>query len=167
VALLDHLKIVRAHLRPVDGGGYALETALRHPDRVQADPGLVIDPGHPPPPEPWPLLPGHRSYGKEGAAGFRRAWLADPLFAEASRKPELRVRLEAMVASYNVDALLRVMGKMKPPSPPTQLERLPQVKAPTLVMVGGRDQPHMIQAGEEAATGIRGARRSSTRRPDT
>jgi 3-oxoadipate enol-lactonase len=33
------------------------------------------------------------------------------------------------------------------------------VKAPTLVMVGALDAPHMIQAGEEAAKGIPGAQK--------
>jgi pimeloyl-ACP methyl ester carboxylesterase len=51
----------------------------------------------------------------------------------------------------------RVMNNRRPPPPPPQLDHLGEVKAPTLVMVGGLDAPHMLQAGEAAARGIPGA----------
>ncbi|PYQ07359.1 MAG: hypothetical protein DMF83_09635 [Acidobacteria bacterium] len=161
-ALLDHLKIQRAHLVGLSmGGGYALETALRYPERISS---LTLASssiqGIKTPPEAMAaFMKGVAAYPKEGADGFRRAWLADPLFAHATAKPALRRELEAMVGAYNVDALFRVMAKRKPESPASQLDHLGEVKVPTLVMVGALDAPHMIQAGEEAAKRIPGARK--------
>jgi 3-oxoadipate enol-lactonase len=161
-ALLDHLKIHRAHLVGLSmGGGFALEGALRYPERVLsltlASPSIQ---GIKTPPEAMAaFMKGVEAYPKEGAAGFRRAWLADPLFAPASATPALRKELEAMVGAYDVDALFRVMNKKRPSAPPPQLDHLGEVKAPTLVMIGGLDAPHMLQAGEEAAKRIPGARK--------
>jgi pimeloyl-ACP methyl ester carboxylesterase len=161
-ALLDHLKIPRAHLVGLSmGGGYALETAVRYPERISsltlASPSIQ---GIKPPPEAMAaFMKGVAAYPKEGADGFRRAWLADPLFAQVNANPARRRELEAMVGAYNVDALFRVMAQRKPEPPPSQLDHLGEVKAPTLVMVGALDAPHMIQAGEEAAKGIPGARK--------
>ena len=143
------------------GGGQALEVALLHPDRVRSL-TLVASTvqGIPTPPEAMArFMKGVEAYRTEGAAGFRRHWLGDPLFAGVNESPELRRRLRAMVDAYAVDALMRVMGKVQRPAGPTQLERLSQVKVPTLVMIGGRDQPHLIQAGETAARDIPGARK--------
>jgi 3-oxoadipate enol-lactonase len=162
LALLDHLQIRRAHLVGLSmGGGYALETALRYPERVLtltlASPSIQ---GVKIPTEAMAaFMNGVHAYPKEGADGFRRAWLQDPLFAPASAKPALRKELAAMVAAYNVDALLRVMSKRKPEPQPSQLDHLGEVKAPTLVMIGALDAPHMIEAGEEAARRIPGARK--------
>jgi 3-oxoadipate enol-lactonase len=161
-ALLDHLKISRAHLVGLSmGGGYALETAVRYPERISsltlASPSIQ---GIKTPPEAMAaFMKGVAAYPKEGADGFRRAWLADPLFAQVNAKPARRRELEAMVGAYNVDALFRVMAQRKPEPQPSQLDHLGEVKAPTLVMVGALDAPHMIQAGEEAAKGIPGAQK--------
>lgn len=159
-ALLDHLKIRRAHVVGLSmGGGYALEMALRYPERVLtltlASPSIQ---GIKTPPEAMAaFMKGVQAYPKEGADGFRRAWLEDPLFAPANAKPELRREVAAMVAAYDVDGLFRVMSKRKPEPPSSQLDHLDEVKAPTLVVIGGLDAPHMIQAGEESARRIPGA----------
>jgi pimeloyl-ACP methyl ester carboxylesterase len=155
----------RAHLVGLSmGASYALETALRYPDRVLSlTLASAAVQGIKTPPEAMAaFMKGVQAYPSEGAEGFRRAWLADPLFAQVSAKPMPRKELETMVAAYNVDALFKVMGKVKPPGPPTQLDRLGEVKAPTLIMIGGLDAPHMLQAGEEAAKRIPAPGRSST-----
>ena len=161
-ALLDHLKVRRAHLVGLSmGTGYAVESALRYPERVLsltlASPAIS---GVKTPPEAMAaFMKGIEAYPKEGADGFRRAWMADPLFAQVNARPELRKELEAMVGAYDVDALFRVMGKGRPSPPPPQLDRLGEVKAPTLIVVGALDQPHILLSGEEAAKRIPGARK--------
>jgi pimeloyl-ACP methyl ester carboxylesterase len=162
LALLDHLHLRQAHLVGLSmGAGYALETALRYPERVLsltlASPSIQ---GFKIPTEAMTaFMNGVHAYPKEGADGFRRAWLEDPLFAPASARPELRQQVAAMVQAYNVDALYRVMSNRKPEKQPSQLDRLGEVKVPTLVVIGGLDAPHMIQAGEESARRIPGARK--------
>jgi pimeloyl-ACP methyl ester carboxylesterase len=74
--LLDHLKISRAHLVGLSmGGGYALETAVRYPERILtltlASPSIQ---GIKTPPEAMAaFVKGVEAYPKEGADGFRRA----------------------------------------------------------------------------------------------
>lgn len=160
--LLDHLKIDRAHLVGLSMGGiYVLETALRYPERVRSL-TLVASgiQGVPMRPEVMArFMKRLELYKEKGAAAFRENWLSDPVFAEVSKKPDLRKRLEAMVGDFKVDAYMRAFATMKMPSPPSQLDRLPTVKVPTLVMMGEADQPDMLAAGEAATKGIPGARK--------
>lgn len=158
VALLDHLKIGRAHVVGHSmGGTFGLELALRYPDRVRSlilvAPGIE---GAPTPPEAMSrFMEGLKRYQSEGIAGWRASWLSDPLFAQANVKPELRRQVAAMVEAFQFEALMKV--RLPPTAKPTQLERLEQVKTPTLVLIGTEDQPHVRSASETTAKKIPGA----------
>ena len=159
VALLDQLEIGRAHVVGHSmGGTFALELALRYPDRVRSL--ILVAPGvegAPTPPEAMArFMEGLKRYQTEGIAGWRASWLSDPLFAQANAKPELRRQVAAMVEAFQFEALMKV--RLPPTAKPTHLERLDQVKAPTLVVVGTEDQPHVRSASETAAKKIPGAK---------
>ncbi len=159
VAFLDHLKIGRVHVVGHSmGGTFGLELALRYPDRVRSltlvAPGVE---GAPTPPEAMArFMEGLKRYQTEGIAGWRASWLSDPLFAQANAKPDLRRQVAAMVEAFQFEALMKV--RPAPPSKPSQLDRLEQVKTPTLVLIGAGDQPHVRSASETAAKKIPGAK---------
>ncbi len=159
VGLLDHLNIDGAHLVGLSmGGGIALETALRYPERVRSL-TLVASgvEGVPFSKEAAARFVKYMGLHKEkGAAAFREALLSDPLFVGVRKNPKLTRQVRAMMEAFNVDKALA--GNRKP-SPRSQLERLPEVKTPTLVMIGALDVPDIIKADEAAAQGIPGARK--------
>lgn len=160
VALFDQLRIGRAHVVGHSmGGTFALEFALRYPDRVRSlilvAPG--IDGGPPPAPETMAKFnEGFARYAKEGAAGWRASWLQDPLFGPAMAKPDLNGQITAMVDALQFDALMKV--RRAPAPKPTQFERLGQVRTPTLVLIGTIDQAHLRAAAEAAGKKIPGAK---------
>jgi len=160
IALFDQLKIGRAHVVGHSmGGTFALELALRYPDRVRSltlvAPG--IDGGPPPPAEAMAKFnEGFARYQKEGVAGWRASWLQDPLLSPAMAKPDLNKQITAMVEALQFDAMMKV--RRAPTPKPTQFERLGDVKTPTLVLVGTADMPHLRSAAEAAAKKIPGAK---------
>ncbi|HEY6395181.1 MAG TPA: alpha/beta fold hydrolase [Candidatus Binataceae bacterium] len=140
--VLDVLKISRAHIFGVSMGGMiAQEFALRHPSLVQTlTLGCTTAGGEhavPPPPESLKILTAPR----EGVAPdevIRRGW---PLAYTPAYIQSHRAELEAAIPRL-----------LKHPTPPfafqRQLEgtytlktydRLPQIKAPTLVITGAAD----------------------------
>ncbi len=142
------------------GGGVALEMALTAPDRVDR---LVLL---------SPVLP-DRSYDPAFFASLREVartvrsegveaamlgpWLASPLWAGSLEQPAVRRALVDIVrdfpgADYLAAERDRVAREWTVP------ERLGEVAAPTLVIVGGNEMPGFRAAAEEAASGIPGAR---------
>jgi pimeloyl-ACP methyl ester carboxylesterase len=159
--VLDHLRIERAHIFGVSMGGMiAQEFALRHARRVKA---LVLgcttaggEHSVPPPPESLAILTAPR----EGVAPdeiIRRGW---PLGYTAGYIEKNRAKLEAAIARL-----------LEHPTPPfafqRQLEgtytlrtweRLPSIKAPTLVITGGADVLIPAKNSELLAARIPGAK---------
>ena len=156
-ALLDELGIDRAGLVALSmGGAIAIEFTLTHPSRVAA---LVL--------------------GASGVRGFDTSAELDALYAPAeaafeagdirraaeielsiwARKPtdpvvDERIHEIAMDNAHQValDGSLRI--RMEPPA----IERLGEIAAPTLVLVGDEDVPDMLRIAELLATSIPGAR---------
>ena len=152
VALLDHLGIGRVALAGLSfGGRVALQTALAAADRVRALVLLdaVLDG------VPWDAesemarAEVAREVAAGGVAAGRAAWLAHPLFASARQRPELAVKLSAMVADYPGQHWLGTDPHRPDDLPPFRL--LEQVTAPALVIAGERDVPGFLTMSQTLA----------------
>jgi pimeloyl-ACP methyl ester carboxylesterase len=164
-AAFDALGLVRADLLGHSlGGMVALRFALSHPERVSSL--VLMDTSARPMPLPLPepvrvalvklvhgegvaaLLPGIRQR-KEVAPAFRRTverMGEDAFWARIQRK------LEAM-DPFAWEALLAVLGEHEP-----VVDRLGELRCPTLVLVGAEDLP-FLKPADELARGIAGAER--------
>ena len=166
VHLLDHLQIARAHVVGNSmGGTLALDFALLHPDRVERLVLVACGPSGFP-----QSAADHRQFDAE-LQGMRAVWqeasqkgpdrgvelwLAHPMVAVTSRLPATSGRLRTMVeANRGMFSLEHwPVENLKPAA----IERLGEVRAPTLVVVGDRDTP-MIQAGAAVVVaGVLGAK---------
>jgi 3-oxoadipate enol-lactonase len=159
-ALLDHLKIGRAHIFGVSMGGMiAQEFALNHPERVRTlTLGCTTAGGKnavPAPPESLPILSAPRD-GVPPEEVIRRGW---PLSYSRSYIESHRADLEAAIPRL-----------LQHPTPPfvfkRQFEatlklhtyaRLKQIKAPTLVVTGADDVLIPARNSELIAAEIPGA----------
>lgn len=155
-ALLDHLEVDSAHLVGLSlGGAVALDFCLAQPGRVRtltlADAAMggfdwSKDWGRP-----------GRAARAQGLPAGRRAWLSDELLAPALRLPEPAARLRQMVEGYSGWHWLNRSPEQTPAGAPAS-QRLAEVQAPTLVIVGEADAPDFLQIADRLANGIRGAR---------
>ena len=93
----------------------------------------------------------------DGAQRANDHWLTDPLFAPAMRQPDVASRLRDMLLAYS-GAQWANPGWIVPVKPPT-IERLGEIAAPTLVIVGELDVPDFQAIAEVLASGIRGAKK--------
>lgn len=159
-ALLDFLKIGRASLVGLSLGGIiAADFALEHPERVDrlvlVGPGLRGDKQPPP---------------KDSAAAVEAMSRGAEVFADATMTRELYAAVRPGSGEYK---LLRRMlldnfkalptfRLMKSPEPPTA-ERLGQIKAPTLVVIGSRDGANLLNIADRIASTVPGARKVTIR----
>ena len=167
-ALLDHLTIERTALAGLSlGGRVALDFTLTHPDRVGA---LVLAGSG----------LGGFEWSKELASVMGReddlldagdldgatelmleTWVAGPRRALEDVDPGLRSTIAAMQReAYEV--LLRAYSGPEQPGPgaaldPPASDRLGEVRAPTLVLVGDEEVDDVVEIAEILAQGIQGA----------
>ncbi len=138
-ALLDHLGINHAHILGLSlGGAIALEFALAYPDRIHAL--ILVD----------SVLWGHNwseeSRKQDGAVwaagsveGARALWLAHPLFAPAMENSSAAPRLTQIVTDYSGWSWVNDDPGLLPD--PMAAQRLREINAPTLIVMGERDLP--------------------------
>lgn len=144
-ALLSGLEIKDAHVVGLSlGGGLALDFALAYPALVRSL--ILVDAtlGGFAWTKDW-SEPG-RAARESGLAAAKEAWLRDEVFAPALERPQAAARLRRMVADYSGWHWLN-RGLERGPTPPAS-ERLTEIAAPTLAIVGERDVPdfHAIAA---------------------
>jgi len=142
------------------GGGVTLEMAIRMPGRVDAL--TLVDPVMPDRPFEAAFMDNLRRVARTARTdGIHAAmvgpWMGSPLFAHSFTKPEVRNTVLGLVADFpGADYLAserdRADRDWKLP------DRLAEITAPTLVIVGGKDLPGFQAFAREAAEGIPGAR---------
>ncbi len=156
-ALLRHLGLERAAVCGLSmGGGVAISFALHYPQMCAA---LI------------PVAPAIFGYRytkwrtarpyilqarKEGLAAALEAWLADPLFATLPEGP-VAERLRSIVRAFPSTLWLQKTPSPVPPGPP-EVDRLHEITAPTLALVGERDLPDFRRMAELVAERVEGAR---------
>lgn len=159
-ALLDYLNIKSAHLVGLSlGGRVALDFALEHPERVRslvlAGPGLsgyrwdeaALD-------EWFAEIAAARAEGDSLKAAEH--WLETPFMAPAMRNPLVAPRL-AQLARAN--ARVWTHSDREVSLSPPAVERLGEIRTPTLVLLGERDVPDEHRIADLIVEGVPGAKR--------
>jgi pimeloyl-ACP methyl ester carboxylesterase len=171
-ALLDHLSIEQAHLIGCSmGGTTALDFAVAYPDRVLSLTTVCSEPGgyedldengeeiEEATPENWDqIVEAFKLGAYESVAEWEtRFWVVGP-----ERQADAVDRaLQHKVYEMNLIALRNEaleLGDNQPLDPPAA-DRLDEVQAPTLVIIGAVDQPVMRRAADYMATQITGAQK--------
>ena len=159
LAVLDQLRIQRAHLVGLSmGGGIAVNFALAHPERVKslvlAAPGIEGFFFSPENIQRWlALMEICRAQGTEGC---RAKMLDEPVFDGVRHRAGLFAEIKKILQDFPTKTLT---NPYTPPAAPTPLERLPEIHAPTLVMIGALEQADMRAIADIAAQRIPGARK--------
>ncbi len=140
LALLDHLRIERAHLVGLSlGGRIAVDFALTYPDRVAS---LVLA---------GPGLSGYQFNQQAMRSSIERiiaaqaegdffgaadVWLETAFMAPAMEKPGLAPRLTRLARA---NARVWASRDLEIPLSPSAVNRLGEIHAPTLLLLGERD----------------------------
>ena len=149
LAVLDHFGVSSAHFAGCSmGGGTALELAIAEPGRVQSldllCPGVG---GYEYPDEPEL----EAEFDALAADGDHEgmALLALRIWAAAGDDPFITDLMRSAVRGWMSDDQWQQQGELV-------LERLGDIRAPTVIMTGDRDNPALIAGNEEAARRIPG-----------
>ena len=148
-ALLEHFRFDRAYVCGQSrGGAVAIDFALAHPESTGAL--VLVD----------PVLGGHswseeaartdgavwETAARSGVEAGKAQWLAHPVFAPAREKPVVAVRLGRIISDYSGWHLVNTDPGRYPDPPAAQ--RLHEIGAPTLVVVGERDLPDFLMIAD-------------------
>ena len=156
VALLKQLGIDKASLIGLSlGGRIAIDVALAHPDLVDA---LVLT---------APGVSGYQSVDtaawvqaatKAAAAhdsvGAAEAWLTSAYMRPAMADPKLAPRVRKL-ALENA-GLWNEPARFESPLDPPAIRRLGELRAPTLIVVGTKDDPNITSIEDSLRAGIHG-----------
>lgn len=148
-AVLEHFDIDSAYIVGCSmGGEFALEFALAEPDRVKSL--LLLCPGiggypYPDTPELDARCEAHAANGDED--GIAQELLG--VWGRAGADPLVTDLMRSAMRAWESDEQFQRAGE---PS----LERLSELRPPTLIMVGDKDDPALIASNEEAARRIPG-----------
>jgi pimeloyl-ACP methyl ester carboxylesterase len=166
IAMMDDAALERVHLVAASlGSGVAVEVALTVPDRVAS---LVLCPPG------GSLLSARtddlRAFGEEENAALDagdldaaveaniRAWVVGPGRTRADVDPDVVAAVRRMQRrAFEIDQVLEDVDRVE--LAPPALERLDQIQAPTLVLLGGHDLEATKDAAERLCSGIRHVQR--------
>lgn len=156
-ALLDHLDIDATAVVGLSmGGGFAIDFALACPQRttalVAADSALAGFEWPGGRPSAW-----HAELAAaQGLAAAKQAWLDCVLFQPASEQPAVAAALGRMVEDYSGWHWLNAHPLIAPSAP--AIDRLSEIRCPSLIIVGARDEADFQTVAERLAHDIADAR---------
>lgn len=158
-ALMDFLKIERATVVGLSLGGIiAADFALEHPERVDrlvlVGAGLRGDNQRP----DKDTMKAYEAASKGIAEEFVNVTMKSGLYAAVREGTPAYARLRQMMLENFKAVSTFAPGFLKYPAQPT-IERLGQIKAPTLVIIGGEDAQNLKNIADTLAAGIPGARK--------
>lgn len=164
-ALLEQLGIDYAYVMGLSmGGGIALNFTLEYPEATKAL--ILVDAS----------IYGFRDWSKfwneldesiskeakeNGVEAAKEVWKSCPLFKPAFEKPNVALRLTQMISDYsgwhfvNTDPLC----SLDPPA----MERLQEIKVPTLIIVGERDEQDFHRIADILSKKIQNSQRITLR----
>jgi pimeloyl-ACP methyl ester carboxylesterase len=159
-ALLDHLAIGRTALMGLSlGGGAAINFSVIHPERVRAL--IVVDPSLGGFPWSEEFVTAQRELAatarEGGVEAARKRWLSIPIFTHTLANPAAAPRLRALVEDYSGWHWINP-DPGRPFSPPA-IERLGEITAPALVIVGELDTLDFQRIADTLAQSIPNARK--------
>ncbi len=161
LALVDHLGLKPAHLVGCSmGGGLAIDFALDHPERVSKL--VIVDGG----PHGQPDDPRYESLFDEVEAADKSGdhqalneaemhlWLDGPYRPKGYvREPLRRLFLDMNGGNIGADWDASPMEHLDPPA----FQRLKEISAPTLIVVGDKDLAPVLETADLLASSIKGA----------
>ncbi len=169
LSLLQYLHIEKTYLLGLSGGGtLALDFTLEHPDSVDALILVSSDPSGDAPPMTDAIRAfAGQYYGalqQKDAAGAAEAtvrfWTDGPGRTPEQVNAQARARV-TMMSRQHIERHGDFMAHeqhMIPLAPPA-IQRLAEVRVPTLIVVGDEDVPEVIEAAGILEQGIKGAKR--------
>lgn len=134
-------------------GAVLVDFALCHPDSVRA---LILSAAGPIAGWDWvhgfPVAPAVKVGARDGVAAFREAFLGLPMVASVMEQPDAAAALRTMIEDYSG-------WHLENPDPgefafPDGVDRLGDITAPALVIIGGRDAPDIQLIGEKLAADL-------------
>lgn len=158
--LLDHLEVSRAHILGLSmGGGIAVEFALAYPGSLHT---LIVvgtvDVGFDLSEEYANTLRAIWSKGKtEGVEAAREAWLRTPHFKASLENSAAGPRLRKMISEYSGWEWSHESPQIERKIPAA--ERLHEIKAPTLIIVGELDVMYFHRVADLVTRRIPNARK--------
>jgi len=157
--LLDHLGIQKTYLIGNSmGGTLAIDFTLLHPDRVASIVLVGSGPGgFPFPKEDQDKMNAVFSIAaQKGLPAAVELWLVNPMVAVAMSNARTKELLSKMLNDNSGIFLMRFwpVEKMEPPA----IQRLKEIKKPTLIIIGDKDTPLIREFAGTASSGISGAK---------
>ncbi|TMD76171.1 MAG: alpha/beta hydrolase, partial [Chloroflexi bacterium] len=169
LSLLHYLNIEKTYLLGLSGGGtFALDFTLEHQDKVDALILVSSDPsGYAPPMTDAIQTFAGRYYGalqqKDSAGAVEatvRFWTDGPRRAPEQVDAQARARITTMSMQQierHGDFMAHEQHMI--PLEPSAINRLAEVRVPTLIVVGDEDVPQVIEAAGILEQGIAGAQK--------
>jgi 3-oxoadipate enol-lactonase len=159
-ALLAFLKVERATLVGLSLGGIvAADFALEHPNMVErlVLVGAGLRGAQLPADEK--LIAIYRASQEDGPEKYADKQLGTAFFAAAPAYPQARARLREMLVHNHKALATLAPGVVQYPARPT-VERLAEIKVPTLVFIGSIDHPNLLAIADILHAKIPGARKA-------